>query len=186
MSPAFDNPADQDICVAQRPIGRHDGGYGFVVSPGSIRSRHARVIECLHSLFHNEKPIAATTRLIISQAPKRMRPAQAPARSSQARDRTRAVLTPYHSSVSLGRLPRSLGFPRSAQSWSDRRQTRGIHAMRLDLITITCFLAFTAGTAGESPKNFDWPRVGNDAGGVHLSVLLRNINRQNVTRLEPI
>ncbi len=57
--------------------------------------------------------------------------------------------------------------------------------MRLDLITITCFLALTAGTAGESPKNFDWPRVGNDAGCMRYSPL-DQINRQNVTRPEPI
>jgi quinoprotein glucose dehydrogenase len=56
--------------------------------------------------------------------------------------------------------------------------------MRLNMITLACFLALTGRAAGEAPHNVDWPRVGNDPGCSRYSEL-DQINRQNVTRLKP-
>ena len=45
--------------------------------------------------------------------------------------------------------------------------------------------SFAGHAAGASPRNVDWPRVGNDAGCMRYSQL-DQINRENVTRLKPI
>ncbi len=53
------------------------------------------------------------------------------------------------------------------------------------LIAVVCVLLFARHAAGASPRNVDWPRVGNDAGCMRYSQL-DQINRGNVTRLKPI
>ena len=60
----------------------------------------------------------------------------------------------------------------------------GILTMHLNMIAIACFLALNGLSAGEPSQNVDWPRVGNDAGCMRYSQL-DQINRENVTRLEP-
>src|SRR5580765_7499700 len=53
------------------------------------------------------------------------------------------------------------------------------------LIPVACLLLLAGPGAGASPRNVDWPRVGNDAGCMRYSQL-DQINRGNVTRLKPI
>jgi quinoprotein glucose dehydrogenase len=53
------------------------------------------------------------------------------------------------------------------------------------LITVTCLLAFAPHTSGQSNRNVDWPRIGNDPGCMRYSELAQ-INRRNVGRLEPV
>jgi len=57
--------------------------------------------------------------------------------------------------------------------------------MRAYLIAVACLLAFAGHAGGESPRNVDWPGVGNDPGCMRYSPL-EQINRANVTRLKPV
>jgi quinoprotein glucose dehydrogenase len=56
--------------------------------------------------------------------------------------------------------------------------------MRSYLFSAACFLISAAHAAGQSQRIEDWPRVGNDPGCMRYS-RLDQINRGNVTRLEP-
>ncbi|MGO8858509.1 MAG: hypothetical protein ACLQO1_22820 [Steroidobacteraceae bacterium] len=56
--------------------------------------------------------------------------------------------------------------------------------MRSDLIVVACLLAFGGQAAGQSQRIGDWPGVGNDPGCMRYA-RLDQINRENVTRLEP-
>ena len=56
--------------------------------------------------------------------------------------------------------------------------------MRCNLIAVVCLLASAAHASGQSKRTVDWRRVGNDPGCMRYSGL-DQINRGNVTRLEP-
>ena len=57
--------------------------------------------------------------------------------------------------------------------------------MRCYWIAVVCLIAFAGRAAGESPQRVNWPSVGNDPGCMRYS-RLDQINRHNVTRLEPV
>jgi len=56
--------------------------------------------------------------------------------------------------------------------------------MRSRLIMTFLFVALVGRAFGQSPRNVDWPRVGNDPGCMRYSELSQ-INRDNVARLKP-
>src|ERR1700693_962572 len=57
--------------------------------------------------------------------------------------------------------------------------------MRSCLIVAACLLAFAPCAFGQSNRNVDWPRVGNDPGCMRYSEL-EQINRRNVAQLKPV
>jgi quinoprotein glucose dehydrogenase len=52
-------------------------------------------------------------------------------------------------------------------------------------IAVACLLIWAGQAGGQSGQAVDWPRVGNDSGGMRYS-RLDQINRTNVTRLKPV
>lgn len=88
--------------------------------------------------------------------------------------------------------PESLGGasnPRFTRSILDARflsfNGYGIFQMRLYVIFCVCLLACANPAVGQAQPRVDWPRVGNDPGGMRYSKL-DQVNVENVSRLKPV